>query len=344
MADSQPSDELLGHLQISPTSGIPIYVQIKTQLEYAIATGRIPPNVQLPSVRTAATHLNVAVDTVRQAYDALEHQGLVETRRGLGTFTCLPAGRKGVSPTDNSARLLPHVDQFLIDVLHQGHSGLAVLRTIEHRMAMLERGPLVAFVGVRPSTQRYADELSKVLMQGIPPVRGIAIEELRQKSQTVGTVLESTTHVVTLVFHIREVDDLLSHLPVRVLPLVSMLERSVVQAIAQLPAQAHPLLVCREASRPIYEEMIKAQRPAEEPLLFACDNSSSEIIDLSQQSTVVLHTTVAKSVVEKAVSPKLPRIELRHTATRASLKQVSEIITADWELALSLQHAITSAR
>lgn len=344
ITDGREQTDLLSRLQINQSSGIPIYVQIKTQLEYAIATGRIPPNVQLPSVRVAANHLNVAVDTVRQAYDALEQQGLVETRRGLGTFTSMPAGRKGVSPVDSSAQLLPRVDQFLADVLREGHSALAVLRSIEHRLALFERGPLVAFVGVRPSTQRYADELNKVLTQGIAPVRAVAIEDLRQAPQDVAAILKSVTHVVTLVFHIREVDTLLSRLPVRVLPLISTLEKSVVQAIAKLPTRAHPLLVCREASRPIYEEMIKAQRPSDEPLLFACADRASEIATLCRQATVVLHTTVAQTLVEESDPANLPRIELRHTATRASLKQAAEIVQADWEQALQLQHTATSAR
>ncbi len=327
-------------IHIQESSGIPIYIQLKTQLEYWIATGQIPEEVQLPSVRALATQLGIAIDTVRQAYEALEQQGLVTTRRGLGTYTCLPKGRQAALAGDDAGRLHQQVNAFLAETLRAGYSLPLIHRTIQHRMALLQRGPIITFIGVRASIRRYAAELSHAL-EGMPATP-VAIEDLRAKPDKIIRALHETTHVVTLVFHAQEVDAALSQLPVRILPLVSRLDEKVVRAIGKLPRGARPMLVCREASRPIYSEMIKEQRPADEILLFARDDSRDEIVRTSRDATVILHTTVARAAVERARVTALPWIELLHSATIDSLDHVARAIRSDWEQVLQLQNIVAS--
>ena len=64
----------------------PIYAQIEHALRAAIATGRLSPGAQLPTVRQLAVDLAVNANTVARVYAELERTGLLETRRGIGTF------------------------------------------------------------------------------------------------------------------------------------------------------------------------------------------------------------------------------------------------------------------
>ena len=64
----------------------PIYVQIERAIRAAVATGRLPKGTQLPTVRQLAVELKVNANTVAKVYSELERGGLVETRRGVGTF------------------------------------------------------------------------------------------------------------------------------------------------------------------------------------------------------------------------------------------------------------------
>ena len=73
-------------LRIDPGSGVPIYRQIMDGVRYSVATGQIGRGDRLPSVRDLATSLGVNPTTIQKAYGELEHQGVVETRRGQGTF------------------------------------------------------------------------------------------------------------------------------------------------------------------------------------------------------------------------------------------------------------------
>ena len=64
----------------------PIYVQIMDEVRRALVLGKIVPDDPLPSVRQLASDLRVNPNTVSQAYRELERQGVVEARRGQGTY------------------------------------------------------------------------------------------------------------------------------------------------------------------------------------------------------------------------------------------------------------------
>ena len=64
----------------------PIYVQIGENVRRLIAREDLGPNDKLPSARELAQVLEVNPNTVVHAYSRLEAEGIIETRRGLGTF------------------------------------------------------------------------------------------------------------------------------------------------------------------------------------------------------------------------------------------------------------------
>jgi len=64
----------------------PIYVQIGENVRRLIAREDLRPSDKLPSARELAQVLGVNPNTVVHAYSRLESEGIIETRRGLGTF------------------------------------------------------------------------------------------------------------------------------------------------------------------------------------------------------------------------------------------------------------------
>jgi len=71
---------------VDSTSPTPIYAQLDRSIRAAIATGELEPGVQLPTVRQLAVDLAVNANTVARVYAQLERDGMLETRRGVGTF------------------------------------------------------------------------------------------------------------------------------------------------------------------------------------------------------------------------------------------------------------------
>ena len=67
-------------------SKVPIYIQIRDQLRLIIATGELEPGKQVLPVRDLASELLINPNTVAKAYQELEREGYIHTRRGMGTF------------------------------------------------------------------------------------------------------------------------------------------------------------------------------------------------------------------------------------------------------------------
>jgi GntR family transcriptional regulator len=82
---------------VDSTSPTPIYAQLDRSIRAAIATGELEQGVQLPTVRQLAVDLAVNANTVARVYAQLERDGILETRRGVGTFV-------RESPTPQAAR------------------------------------------------------------------------------------------------------------------------------------------------------------------------------------------------------------------------------------------------
>src|SRR6266545_4775206 len=64
----------------------PIYAQLDRAIRFAIATERLRIGEQLPTVRQLAVDLKINANTVAKVYAELERVGILETRRGVGTF------------------------------------------------------------------------------------------------------------------------------------------------------------------------------------------------------------------------------------------------------------------
>ena len=77
--------------RIDPKSALPIYRQITDGIRRSVAAGILAPGEKLPSVRDLATRLLVNPNTVAKVYRDLERDGLLDTRRGDGTYVSADA-------------------------------------------------------------------------------------------------------------------------------------------------------------------------------------------------------------------------------------------------------------
>lgn len=101
-------------MAIDPRDPTPIYAQLERGIRAAIATGRLGPGAQLPTVRQLAVDLRVNANTVARVYGELERAGVLETRRGVGSFvSATPAGAH--PPREHQRRLRTFVTRVLAD-------------------------------------------------------------------------------------------------------------------------------------------------------------------------------------------------------------------------------------
>ena len=101
-------------VSIDPRDATPIYAQLERALRAGIATGRLEPGEQLPTVRQLAVELRVNANTVARVYAELERGGVIETRRGVGSFiSATPAQAR--PPREHERRLRAFVTRVLAD-------------------------------------------------------------------------------------------------------------------------------------------------------------------------------------------------------------------------------------
>lgn len=81
--------------RIDRGSGVPAYVQIIEQTERGLRMGTLKVGDKLPTAREVVAATAINPNTVLRAYRDMEQSGLVELRRGLGTFVTRSLARPG---------------------------------------------------------------------------------------------------------------------------------------------------------------------------------------------------------------------------------------------------------
>lgn len=74
------------NINISNSSGDPIYEQITSQIKNAIMSGELSEGDALPSMRLLAKELRISVITTKRAYEELENDGFIVSIMGKGSF------------------------------------------------------------------------------------------------------------------------------------------------------------------------------------------------------------------------------------------------------------------
>lgn len=116
-------------IHIQAQGGVPIYLQVMQQIKYLVASGRLEPGDELPSIRSLAEQLIVNPNTIARAYRELETQGVVEKRRTAGTFVAdsgSPLARK-----ERLKLLKERIDQLLTEAFQMGFELDEVMKLVQ---------------------------------------------------------------------------------------------------------------------------------------------------------------------------------------------------------------------
>ena len=149
-------------IPIDLNSHSPLYMQVRNALRNAVASRAIASNEVLPPEREMAEQLGISRITVRKALEGLVDEGLIERRRGVGTFVI-----------ERAEKSLSALSSFTEDMLTRGRRPRT--EWISRRSAEIGVGEAFA-CGLPPGMAvyrfdriRFADDLPMAVEYSIVP-------------------------------------------------------------------------------------------------------------------------------------------------------------------------------
>ncbi|HEX5234066.1 MAG TPA: GntR family transcriptional regulator [Silvibacterium sp.] len=124
-------------VRVHPASGVPLYLQIESQIKQAIAAQAAREDDPLPPVRKLAAELRINPNTVARAYQNLERDGVIRTVQGGGCYVNGQA-RRLLKP-EKIRRLKPLAAQLAVEAMQLMLSREDTLRLVEDSLNELER-------------------------------------------------------------------------------------------------------------------------------------------------------------------------------------------------------------
>jgi GntR family transcriptional regulator len=120
---------------VNASSGVPIYVQIESQVKNAIAAGALKADQPVHSVRKLAAELGINPNTVARAYQELERDGVIVTVPGGGTYVAEQVPR--LLKVEKLRRIQPYVRQIAVEGIQLGLTNEDILRLLQEELEKL---------------------------------------------------------------------------------------------------------------------------------------------------------------------------------------------------------------
>jgi GntR family transcriptional regulator len=148
---------------------VPIYLQLVHQFRHLITSRQIDADDRLPSVRELATQLGINSGTVALAYRTLQQEGLIESRRGLGTFVA-PVPDEATRFNRRQALLTGHLDRLIGHAHALGFDTSMVKQYLAAQMQRKPRRmPIVVLMPSLRTAAKYAPLIADALPKGVQP-------------------------------------------------------------------------------------------------------------------------------------------------------------------------------
>ncbi|MDP4220142.1 MAG: GntR family transcriptional regulator [Bacteroidota bacterium] len=125
-------------LDIDPSSPLPIYAQLGQGIRGLIARGTLREGDQLPTVREMAVRLKINANTVAKVYAELEGDGVLATKRGVGTFITKPDKKE--SARDRKRELAELSEKFVTASMSLGFSIEEIIQSISSQKTVHKKG------------------------------------------------------------------------------------------------------------------------------------------------------------------------------------------------------------
>ena len=321
---------MIEKLHLTPDSPIPLFLQLKSQFEYLIITGELPPGVRLPSIRALAGALKISPNTLVHAYRELVDAGLAVANPGSGFFV------RGVDPSRNGhhREVRAQIRNLLHDALRQGLALDQVTQVLLAEVAVVRDSLARREVMVLCKKNGRLDDLTTRIRHGLAglevQVTGVALEDLLEKQEFWVPRLASAALVTSLLFDIRVTRDILDPHGVEPVPILAVPAGEVRDRIVHLPPGTRVGVVASGAE--FIDGMITAItdfNPAVSLTGAADTGNRAQVQGLLEQIDCVIYGTLTRSVIGELLPRAVEGIEFLYVPDQTSLERLRGLLNAE---------------
>lgn len=115
----------------------PIYLQLADRIHRQIISGELKAGEKLLSIRDMGIKYSMNPNTVQRAYSELEREGILETKRGQGTFV---SERQDRLVLQRDKLKHDQIQQFVQVMQEMGYSAAEILSGLEEYLNKAEKG------------------------------------------------------------------------------------------------------------------------------------------------------------------------------------------------------------
>lgn len=311
----------LTRFMINRQSAVPLHIQLKEQIRYAIMSGAYEPGDPLPSIRELTAQLGIHRNTVHRVYLELQATGLLDSRAGKGVFV-----------NDNLADLFSVKELNAVDGLIErsfaeattlGINPVTLSKLFGQRAPGYDaRHPTVAFV---ECTAHQSQECARDLAEqfGIR-VLHLLLDDLRAEPESLP---EHVSQLVTSIFHFDEVRSLVTRPSTRVHPVTYDLHPATRRLLRDLRPDCKLGFICHDANT---EEVIgrEVQARAPEGVWVGCANleAPEHALELIAKVDTVILTEPASAFCIEHCTPQHELLELHFALNSGSVDKVTRTV------------------
>ena len=115
-------------IQVDVRSRVPIYEQIVNSFKQLTMSGILSPDEKLPSVRDLSQELTINPNTIQKAYQELERQNIIYTKRGQGSF--VNPNIQAINKEEKMEDLIEEIKRIIVESMYLGISKEEFLKLI----------------------------------------------------------------------------------------------------------------------------------------------------------------------------------------------------------------------
>lgn len=305
-------------------------MQLKSQFEYEVVTGHIPPGGKLPSVREVARALETSPATVVRAYRELEIAGLVVSQPGAGFFVLLADD----SQTGPHTRVRELAATFVEDSLREGVSLEQALQILVAEINAARAKSVNVDLLVICRREERGDELAMHLRHSLLDLRvevsTAALEDVATDVAGWLPRLRKAQHVLCLAFNLRALRALLVPHSIAVIPILGTLREDVQQRILHLEPGTKIGVLASSAA--FVDGMISAVLSLNPAVVIAGGLATDDVAELPEflaSVDCVVYGTLARRALAQYQPLVADAIELVYVPEEGWIERFRNLVKSD---------------